>query len=129
MTEETAEEIRALTLAAGKRDIIDALEILSDRETQYDLWMNPNTPGMSSLEEDEHALFNGLERVLGKDKLKDIFSSDVCKKLEQLKKVIRHNESKDLGFSKKRFDHPKMVEMRKLSSELFPIMKKELKKF
>lgn len=129
MSEQTTEEIRVSVIKVAKRDIMDALDVLSDRDIQYDLWMNIKTPSMSLLAEDEHHLFDGLDRLIEKNKLENVFSSDLCKKLKQLKKVIRNNESKSLCFDKKNLDHPKMVEMRKLSSELFPIIKEELKQF
>lgn len=63
MVEQTDEEIKKITVSTGKRDIVAALKVLSDKDRQYDLWMNIKTPGMSSLEEEQHALFDGLDRV------------------------------------------------------------------
>lgn len=118
-------EVRILEVTAGKRDIISALETFSNKEQQFDSWMNVETPGVYSLEEEEHALLTGVSRVIGDSLLEDVFSYDLCLKLACLEKVIRYNESKHLD-SKKTIDHPKMIEMRELSSEILPMFKKEL---
>lgn len=110
---------------AGKRDIIESLYYLSDKEKQLDQWMNPNTPGMYSLEEADHALWDGLARVRGTKMLEELFSDSVCSKLKKLDEVTTEIDSKELAFSSKNIDHPKMVEMRNISSELLAFVKEE----
>ncbi|KAB7610181.1 hypothetical protein F9L33_14910 [Amylibacter sp. SFDW26] len=106
--------------------ICDNLEELSSIELQERLWLGKNDNLMSSYTEAVCGLFDDgrISLAIEKGYLQKKFSANLCCKVNKLQCLV---DKIDDGMEVNAIiDHPRMIEIRKLSKELLALFKDEV---
>ena len=107
--------------------LIEGLYEMSSKEFQEEYWLSGDDPSkMSSFDEAVCYIFDdaGLTRAVETGYLAENFSKEVCLKVTKLDKMIKLVP--DDAPTEDIIEHPKMEKVRRLSRELYFLMKKEL---